>query len=454
MGQILTSPTIPLGPITRRRLHELVWSIPRSRLAAAFGITDVALGKLCRTRGVPAPPRGWWARQAAGSRAKPTALPSKPGSFDPDEVVFTVPDPATAGRSPEPDVAAALERLATLPATAIETGSKPDPNASAEHPVAALARKALEAGKRTKTPSPLAIHVSATGLDRALDVANRLLRALAHCGFETAVHDEPVVRPSGQQATAVYGRNWHQDTPRVPEPRTRTMILGEAVEFVIWEITPASATIDDRRAATPEPTPLLVIEMPRPDDCDTLRRWSDGAKPRLDSMIPRVAREANLNAQEVRRDRLKQEEWQRRWREQREAEAREQERVAGSRSASTYCSVRSSRANWHYGSNATQQRAGTRSDVAGSATSGRSHWFVGSRRSRRASTRPRVASSRCAQPRRRCPAGLSITRVTLPSVLSLSPCTAESRRTSPPSEYIWECSCLGYANACGRRLVE
>ncbi len=63
--------------ITRAELHALVWSEPRSKLAGVWGISDVAIGKLCVKESIPAPPPGYWAKRAAGGKASITPLPMR-----------------------------------------------------------------------------------------------------------------------------------------------------------------------------------------------------------------------------------------------------------------------------------------------------------------------------------------------------------------------------------------
>lgn len=51
-----------------------------SRLAAEYGVSNVALGKTCRRMNVPHPGRGYWARLAAGEKLKqPPLPPPRPG---------------------------------------------------------------------------------------------------------------------------------------------------------------------------------------------------------------------------------------------------------------------------------------------------------------------------------------------------------------------------------------
>lgn len=63
---------------TREEFYELVWSKPMVQLAPEFNLSDVALHKLCRKRNIPTPPRGWWARKAAGQEVVRTPLPPGP----------------------------------------------------------------------------------------------------------------------------------------------------------------------------------------------------------------------------------------------------------------------------------------------------------------------------------------------------------------------------------------
>src|ERR1700722_11800207 len=60
--------------ITREELHHLVWSKPTRTAAKEFDLSDVGLAKICRKLGVKKPPRGYWAKVAAGARAKKPLL--------------------------------------------------------------------------------------------------------------------------------------------------------------------------------------------------------------------------------------------------------------------------------------------------------------------------------------------------------------------------------------------
>ncbi len=66
---------MPPQQLTRDQLYELVWTTPIRQLAPTFGISDVALTKLCRRLGIPTPGRGYWAQKAAGASPHRTPLP-------------------------------------------------------------------------------------------------------------------------------------------------------------------------------------------------------------------------------------------------------------------------------------------------------------------------------------------------------------------------------------------
>ena len=55
----------------RSDLYRQVWEQPVLKVAKTYGISDVALAKICRKLNVPLPGRGYWARKAAGQQIEP-----------------------------------------------------------------------------------------------------------------------------------------------------------------------------------------------------------------------------------------------------------------------------------------------------------------------------------------------------------------------------------------------
>ena len=85
----------PSGPqsITREELYRRVWETPMSKLAKEFGLSDVGLAKTCKRMDVPYPPRGWWARKAAGQKLVPTKLPKATDGTLEATVIYPTPTP-------------------------------------------------------------------------------------------------------------------------------------------------------------------------------------------------------------------------------------------------------------------------------------------------------------------------------------------------------------------------
>ena len=61
--------------ITREQLYELVWSMPMARLVVRFGVSGSYMARVCTGLGVPRPPRGYWAKRAAGQSPPVPPLP-------------------------------------------------------------------------------------------------------------------------------------------------------------------------------------------------------------------------------------------------------------------------------------------------------------------------------------------------------------------------------------------
>lgn len=58
----------------REKLFEEVWTTPVTKLAKGYGLSDVGLRKICVVLDVPLPPRGYWAKLAAGKSIPQPAL--------------------------------------------------------------------------------------------------------------------------------------------------------------------------------------------------------------------------------------------------------------------------------------------------------------------------------------------------------------------------------------------
>jgi DNA-binding phage protein len=66
-----------LNRLTRQELYDRVWAEPVDTLANEYGLSNVGLGKACRRHDIPVPPRGYWARKAAGQKLRRPPLPPR-----------------------------------------------------------------------------------------------------------------------------------------------------------------------------------------------------------------------------------------------------------------------------------------------------------------------------------------------------------------------------------------
>jgi len=57
--------TAEVTVVTRDGLYQRAWATPVQKLAQGYGISDVALAKVCRKLNVPVPGRGHWVKAAA-----------------------------------------------------------------------------------------------------------------------------------------------------------------------------------------------------------------------------------------------------------------------------------------------------------------------------------------------------------------------------------------------------
>ncbi|QNI35886.1 hypothetical protein [Edaphobacter albus] len=63
--------------LDRDQLYAEVWSEAMTKVSTRYGVSDVALAKICRRMDIPAPERGYWARVAAGQKLPRPPLPPR-----------------------------------------------------------------------------------------------------------------------------------------------------------------------------------------------------------------------------------------------------------------------------------------------------------------------------------------------------------------------------------------
>lgn len=90
--------------VTRQELYNLIWQRPMIRLAEEFGISGNGLAKICDRLDIPYPPRGHWAKKAAGKAITTLELPARKDGIPESEDIY----PTEARPDPKPDVLEAV----------------------------------------------------------------------------------------------------------------------------------------------------------------------------------------------------------------------------------------------------------------------------------------------------------------------------------------------------------
>lgn len=140
--------------LTRDELHRRVWETPMSRLAAQYGISGNGLAKICKRLEVPYPPRGYWAKKAAGKSVIHYRLPP-PNEGTLLEVTITPTPPPLKRPALSPELADRFK------AARLQAESVPVPNRLAKpHPIIAgwLADHERRKREARRDRNPWAIH--------------------------------------------------------------------------------------------------------------------------------------------------------------------------------------------------------------------------------------------------------------------------------------------------------
>lgn len=161
----------------RAKLYEEVWIEAVTTVAKRYGISDVALRKICRKLAVPLPPLGYWAKIAAGKKLPTPSLPKHSGPVELVRQRFVSDEPV----EPDPEHLVARREFEVQPQNRIvvaETLDRP-------HALVVATERAFRKSKRrnpgdqpiTEWPV-LAISVSEASLPRALRIMDALIKAL------------------------------------------------------------------------------------------------------------------------------------------------------------------------------------------------------------------------------------------------------------------------------------
>ena len=176
--------------LERQVLYEQVWAQPMTKVAKEYGISNVALAKICKKLNVPCPWRGYWRRKETGKAVKPLPMPL---NSDPTKQTVTI------HRTIRPEFPTHTSEETTQRITAEQT-----PEQKIEVPDRLGKPHRLLSEHLTEWRSPkvdkygaiwsgnirqLNIRVSPKSLSRALRIMNALFAALETRGHQVVIRD-------------------------------------------------------------------------------------------------------------------------------------------------------------------------------------------------------------------------------------------------------------------------
>lgn len=256
---------------SRQALYDLVWSKAKTEVAKGFGVSDVALGKICKKANIPVPPRGFWAARDAQKR--PARLPLPARGFGQNDTVTIgqernwYRDEPIGDVPPPPEFSESIETVVERARQLVGRVTVPRNLDRPHHLVAKLLakdevrrQKAAESGYFWDKP-----RFEAPAAQRRLRLINTLFLALSRVGC----------RPDygGKEADQLYAH-----------------VGDQVVRFAIVPVKSGRQfdSMFGDEAASPRLPLRLVIESTIDPPPGTGKEWQDADKPALETVISEV----------------------------------------------------------------------------------------------------------------------------------------------------------------------
>lgn len=310
----------------RQQIYDEIWKEPVRTVAKRYGVSDVALSKMCRKLGVPRPPLGFWARRAAGYDDPVPPLGNLPkGAREVIEVSLWHDHAADVVKGERVRALVVRERTGAMRVEVAERLESPHPLIVKSRPILERAGCNIEPTLREKVC--LDVGVSAGSLDRALRIMDALLKTFESRGH-TIELNEPVAPDGFPFAWGVWKGKHCETGVRIGKDLV-LFSLSEGCDQV--EVAPPPTPKRRRSAYEPSaepkyeerPTGVLTLSINSRVPAHSRRRWTDSRKRTIESSLNDFLAGVTVAAEYVRSER---EEYERRRREQEERVRREEAR--------------------------------------------------------------------------------------------------------------------------------
>jgi hypothetical protein len=296
--------------ITREELYQLVWSKPRTKLAREFGISDVALGKICKKLNVPKPYLGYWRQFETGRQIQPPPLPKINKGIPTEAIIHPKSKPKESFQLQNPEILAKIEAEGQVNNRISIT--KDLRNA---HPLTSRTRQILEKAKpddygRLRTTweqrdqPRLDLRVSKGTLHRALLIMDALLKALEERGCSVEISKKEDMSTQiviGEQKVRVY--IWENADRRERSEKELAEIKKRSPSWMStgrWVFTPSGK---------------LMFVIDEYWSSSGRRRWSDSKRKPLEDMLNELIVGVVIAAEGLRIKEIERQEEKRKWEE-------------------------------------------------------------------------------------------------------------------------------------------
>jgi hypothetical protein len=276
-----------------------------NKVAQDFGISDVALKKICEKHRVPTPPRGHWAKKAAGKSVKQVRFVETADPLDEKITIFG---------SNQADLPAPVREVLQKAREARAARPKPPSAAAASmvipigqiHPAIAPTAKKLRTHKPDKDGVVSAhgngscgVDVGVANIERCIALLDALARSLDAQGVAIIpTGGGMTVNTEGEKVpfrlSEYVRRDKHVPTPAelLAEERRRQR------QRITWDSPYGCVYPDWDFVRTGE----LIIEIENQYVQGLRRRWKDGKQQRLENLIDEIAARIMAYAVAVRLD--------------------------------------------------------------------------------------------------------------------------------------------------------
>lgn len=252
--------------IGRKELYEWVWSRPSTEVAAELGISDSAVGKICKKLNVPKPPPGYWAKVEFGKQVQRSPLPPIENGSPEFTVIYAV-DPA------DPSQTVLHIEVQNIPIVPYDPNNPPPLTTKVKNFVSAVEVTDSDLIHLPRGEGFPELMVSKTTLERALVIFGTLIVSLEAAGHSVMVSNN----------------SWGEKTRITKEGQEVTIAMNERLRKVQRQ-----PTGDDRKKPPylldtfDERVPCGELQIKVNGACGDYQRWVDRKKQLLEARLEEI----------------------------------------------------------------------------------------------------------------------------------------------------------------------